>query len=88
MKRSCPGRLFITAPTLCQSGTGRVFLFLFLHGWLALPVTSSCAAETRATGEGLASEELTDVASPPEWALWERHLLDHFRAAALEFVPT
>ena len=30
--------------------------------------------------------EIADAAPPPEWALWERHLLDHFYAAAVEFV--
>ncbi len=34
----------------------------------------------------LTTVELTEVASPPEWALWERHLLDHLSAAAREFV--
>ena len=30
--------------------------------------------------------ELADAAPPPEWALWERQLLDHFYPAAVEFV--
>jgi len=58
----------------------------FLHCCLAAPATPARAAAPPLTCEGLTTVELADVAPPPEWALWERHLLDHFHSAALEFV--
>ena len=48
--------------------------------------TPASAAESLPAIAGLATVELADVTPPPEWALWERHLLDRFYASAVEFV--
>ena len=52
-------------------------------------LTAACAGasepEKPATG-GLPTIEIVTAAAPPEWALWERHLLDRLHPAAVEFV--
>ena len=58
----------------------------FLLCCLIATATPARTAESLPTGEGLTTVELADAAPPPEWALWERHLLDHFYTAAMEFV--
>lgn len=42
--------------------------------------TVLCAAE------GPPTVEITSPATPPEWALWERRVLDRLYPAAMEFV--
>ena len=49
-------------------------------------MTTAAAAESLPTSAAVKTVELADAAPPPEWALWERHLLDHFYPAAVEFV--
>lgn len=48
--------------------------------------TSSAQTGDTADRRELATVEVAVPAPPPEWALWERYLLDHLHVAALEFV--
>ncbi|MHB8974554.1 MAG: hypothetical protein ACYC3X_20505 [Pirellulaceae bacterium] len=58
----------------------------FLLCSLAANATTARAADSLPKSEDLTTVELVDAAPPPEWALWERQLLDHFYGAAVEFV--
>ena len=58
----------------------------FLLCYPVVAATPRRTAECCQTTEGLTTVELADAAPPPEWALWERQLLDHFYTAAVEFV--
>ena len=58
-------------------------------GWTAVLVCLSAfsrAAELRPEIAEVPMIEITDAGPPPEWALWERQLLDRLYPAALEFV--
>lgn len=60
-----------------------------VFGWTAVLVWLSAlgrAAEPRPEIADLPTIEITDAGPPPEWALWERQLLDRLYPAALEFV--
>jgi hypothetical protein len=50
------------------------------------PLISGASGSDRPAIEGLKTIEITTSATPPAWALLERHLLDHLHAPALEFV--
>jgi hypothetical protein len=52
-------------------------------GLIGMPLKSHCA---NAGESALTTIELTQAAAPPEWALWERQLLQQMYPAALEFV--
>jgi len=62
-----------------------VWLVLAAVGQFILGTAGSAQAAMPAM-EGLKTIEITAAAAPPEWALWERHLLDHLHSAALEYV--
>ncbi|MFH1922390.1 MAG: hypothetical protein ABIP48_21215 [Planctomycetota bacterium] len=46
------------------------------------------SASSPAGNENLTTVEITVPTTPPDWALWQRHLLDRLYPAALEFVET
>ena len=53
--------------------------------WL-FPAFGQLGAAADAPATPLVTVEITAAATPPEWALWERHLLERSYPAALEFV--
>ncbi len=54
--------------------------------WLAVTAWSPFVTAGEEGIERLVSVDLTGTAPPPEWALWERYLLEKLEPAALEFV--
>ncbi|MBI4664475.1 MAG: hypothetical protein HY735_37255 [Verrucomicrobia bacterium] len=85
------GRMCSPIPT-AYSPLGRVAAFTILIIGLCIePIYSSeqtIAPKPVASVEtgGLATLEISSSATPPEWALWQRHLLKELYPAALEFV--
>ena len=69
------------------------FSFVFALAGLLLigrPAAADIEAQDPAAAgmEGIKTVEITQPATPPEWALRQRHLLDHLYPAAAEFVQT
>jgi hypothetical protein len=63
--------------------TVRCFGWTIVLAWLS---AYSRAAEPRPEIAELPTIEIAEAGPPPEWALWERQLLDRLYPAALEFV--
>ena len=59
-----------------------------LPSLVALLVASGDATKSSAETPALPTIAISQADAPPEWALWERQLLDHLYPAALEFVRT
>jgi len=64
-----------------------------IMGLVCLPVCGELAgaepggsASSQAGTEGLTTVEITVPTTPPDWAVWQRHLLERLYPAALEFV--
>jgi len=66
-----------------RRGTLHVLSWTAALVWFVVP---SRAAEVRSATEALPTIEIAEAGPPPEWALWERQLLDRLYPAALEFV--
>ena len=71
----------------------RSFRCMFVFGVLGLAATGRPAGTKVEAGEpagsgmeGIVTVEITRQATPPDWALLERHLLDRLCPAAVEFV--
>jgi hypothetical protein len=58
-------------------------MFALALGWSD---AASRAAELPGKIAAVPTVEITEAAAPPEWALWERQLLERFYPAAMEFV--
>ncbi len=76
-----------------MSAAARRFRFAWMFGVVCLPACGEAAGEQGggsaqgpAEMERLATVEITVPTSPPDWALWQRHVLDRLWPAAFEFV--
>jgi len=57
---------------------------LVFSRWPAVPAHAAEAGQSEI--QGLITVEIAEAAPPPEWALWERLLLERLHPAALEYV--
>ncbi|MFH1264493.1 MAG: hypothetical protein ABIK89_02110 [Planctomycetota bacterium] len=64
-----------------------VAILVLVSGQLLTAEPNDSAAE-QSGNEDLTTVEITVPTTPPDWALWQRHLLDRLYPAALEFVET